>query len=106
MKHILSVGVVLSFLLLGLSTAYPFRCGNKAIHVGDSKFMVSQKCGEPVSKESMEKKVEVQYGSGQAQAKIIKVEQWIYDMGPGSFYYRLTFEDGILVEIKPIGRHK
>ena len=58
MMHLskMSVLLLISSLLLTGNTAFALtlrslRCGNAIIETGDRRFRISEKCGEPVSKE-------------------------------------------------------
>lgn len=76
------------------------------VSVGDLKFTVLAKCGEPVFKELVEEKTQFTYQGGLITASKVMVEEWVYDMGPGSFYYLLTFEGSKLVKIELAGRNR
>ena len=70
--------------------------GRKLVSVGDTKFDVLSRCGEPVLTEI------IGYGDSNS---LQKVEVWIYDaksLGIGSFDYQLIFRGLKLIKIKHI----
>ena len=87
--------VLISCLLLTVNTAFALRCGNDIIEIGDRRFKVLKKCGEPVSKEV------VGYTITKDKRRELKIEEWVYGPKHGCYYY-LIFEGGILVEIESV----
>jgi len=90
--------VLISCLLLTAFTAFGrsvFRCGNELIEIGDRRFDVMQKCGEPVSKEVLG------YTITRDQKRELKIEEWVYGPEHGQYYY-LIFEGALLVEIESV----
>jgi hypothetical protein len=88
--------VLIPCLLMTANSAFArsvFRCGNDLIEIGDRRFEVLQKCGEPVSKEI------VGYTITQDKKRELKIEEWVYGPEHGYYYY-LIFEGAILVEIE------
>ncbi len=84
-----SVGLV--FFFLG-GTAYAMRCGTELVSEGDRAFMVSKKCGDPVSKEI------IGYTLDEKMKREMVIEEWVY--GPrNGYYYFLTFIGGRLTKI-------
>ena len=91
-----------------------FRCGSRLVAVGDSRYEVLWKCGEPAWAESwLEKRVEPYsiepFSDGYrfylpnptiATVVYVTVEQWIYDLGRNHFTRTLTFENSRLVRIE------
>lgn len=90
-----------------------FRCGNEIISVGDRKFDVLRKCGEPVNVDvrqeirtrtlgpvvfGPEKRIQVYPAPFQVD-ELVTVEEWEYNSGPSKFIRYLTFENGSLVSI-------
>jgi ribosomal protein L32 len=59
------------------------RCRNSLVSKGDSKYEVTEKCGEPARKEHI-----TYYGTYSRKT----VEQWTYDFGPQEFVYLVRFE--------------
>jgi hypothetical protein len=111
-----SFGVFLLIVLLtvAVNEASAFRCGARLVAIGDSKYEVLKKCGEPASVESwLEKRVEPYsvepFSDGQrfyvqnptfATVVYIAVEQWLYDFGRNRFLITLLFENNRLTRIE------
>ena len=75
------------------ASAETMRCGSDFIQVGDSAFIVIQKCGEPVSKN------QIGYTINDSQKRELVVEEWIY--GPQKrYYYIVTVTGGKVSEIR------
>lgn len=112
-------------LLLGLSltqTAFAFRCDHQLVQLGDRKIEVSNSCGDPDSiDQHYETKLVrnlirisggtpnnsgVQIGQQTYYEVQILVEEWVYDFGRRRFQQYLRFENGVLTEIKDLGKGK
>ncbi len=74
-----------------VSADVSFKCKNKFVRVGDSKYEVLTRCGEPEYKEVV---------SGDAQTK---VEEWVYDSRSGRKRI-LRFHGGRLASIRRLSR--
>lgn len=72
-----------------------FRCPNQSlVHVNDRISEVRIKCDPPTfARKSVENLGAVGYYDP------AEMEEWTYNLGPGSFVYYLTFERGILAKI-------
>jgi Protein of unknown function (DUF2845) len=92
--------------------ASDFRCGSEIISVGDRKYDVVRKCGQPANVEVREEvRIKRDLGSrfllpeeepGRFPLfvkELVTVEEWEYNLGPGKFIRYLRFENGILVKI-------
>jgi len=100
MKKI-TVLVVLSLLLSPLiASAAGMRCDGYVISEGATKVEVLQKCGEPLMKDVVGEETVFDYFLGSGSARKVVVEQWVYDMGAGSFMRILTFKGGKLATIE------
>ncbi len=90
--------------------SHALRCGNKIINIGDSKYKILARCGEPDFVETREK----YYPSGCNQydyyndrygatrfptCHVEYIEVWTYNFGPHKFVKELIFRDGVLKEI-------
>jgi hypothetical protein len=94
---------------LGEASAQYLRCGSDVVAVGDRKFDLLQKCGEPALRESrtQERSVKVRDPGGRTLREIeitVEVEDWTYNFGPHRFYYVVRMEDGRIVGIESGGR--
>jgi hypothetical protein len=73
-----------------------FRCPNGAIiSVNDKLTTVSMRCDPP----TMATRRTVATGAYE-YFRTIEVEEWVYNQGPTSFVYYLTFENGVLMRIE------
>ena len=90
-----------------------FRCANKIIAVGDRKFDVLRKCGEPSNVEvrqevrtrnlgsvvlGPERRIQI-YPAPFLVDELVTIEEWEYNSGPTKFIRYLTFENSLLVSI-------
>lgn len=91
------------FLLLSLfvfDKAFAFRCHEKLVLEGDSKYAVFTKCGEPLDKQVFEQQVPTYNAAGyQVGTTTVITEHWIYQSSPNEFHYELIFNNGVLKEI-------
>ncbi|MFH1982372.1 MAG: DUF2845 domain-containing protein [Pseudomonadota bacterium] len=94
-KRVVVLGALLSIIAaVGVAGAATIlRCNNQLVQVGAEKFEVSQKCGEPLSKEVVGE-ISVKSANGKEKSTV-SVEKWVYDLQP-SFYDVLTFQGGRL----------
>jgi hypothetical protein len=105
--------------LLFSDISYALRCGQSLIEIGDYKYKVYEKCGEPVSIERHFERRAVQnsasiapnpyqnslrFGQQQYSEIEISVEEWIYNFGRSRFQQFLRFENGVLTNITDLGR--
>jgi uncharacterized protein DUF2845 len=101
---------VLVFFLVCLSTvpAWALRCGNRLVSVGEPQSTVLYKCGEP---DTMERRVIYRalpdhdaFGALRSLVYVpVVIEVWVYNFGPRQFMQELSFEDGQLTAIHPLG---
>ena len=99
MLHIARQSIIVAIVICSfpfiVNTVFALRCGTDLVRVGDHKFEVVNKCGEPVSKEL------VGYTITKDNKRELKIEEWVY--GPrNGYYYLLIFEGAKLVEIKSV----
>jgi hypothetical protein len=104
--------VVLLLLTLVCPTAphaaQTMRCDGNFASVGDIKFEVISKCGEPALKETRQKEREVAVfnqgkGTFESVRVTVTIDEWTYNFGPGGFLYVVTLEDGKVVAIESAG---
>jgi hypothetical protein len=84
-------------------SAWALRCGNRIVDVGDSKFDVLVRCGEPAAIEPRSEELTERAGEGRTRSLIIQTEEWIYNFGPTQFLSVLTFREERLVHIETRG---
>lgn len=100
------------FLSFAAGEAFAFRCGSDLVSEGDSKTQVTAACGHPTDKDkSCEDSQEYTTISKSGKTKHVKkcsrkLETWTYNCGENDFIYRLTFDDGKIINIKTGGRGK
>ena len=123
-KRVLAHAVLMLLLISVSATAEDsFRCGSKLVSIGDSKYQVLAKCGEPSYTEvRREKKIQrdlypdlfppAGYQGRREQEmyrepflveQYINIEEWTYNRGANSLLTTLTFENGKLVDVETAG---
>jgi len=94
------------------SSAHALECGSRIVVRGDREHQVVAVCGEPQSVVTRTETRTV-YGAaptpsgghvGSAYTVTVQIDVWVYDFGPSRFMEELTFENGVLVSLRPIGR--
>jgi hypothetical protein len=103
--------------LQGFAASGDLRCGTRIVSLGDRKFDVLSKCGEPTySSVRYEKRFKrdlfrdlfpprelresEKYREPLFVEELVEVEEWVYNFGSLQFIRYLTFENGILVDIE------
>lgn len=107
MKYTTIWGLVLS--LYSFNAAYALKCGRELIQVGDYRDEVLELCGKPDSVEThfevVSRKLRFPFRTQDYQEIVeIEVEEWVYNLGRRRFRQYLRFENGVLKEIKSLGR--
>jgi Protein of unknown function (DUF2845) len=91
------------------STCYAesLRCNGDLVELGDAKFSVIQKCGDPIFVDTFckppEQAIAPQTSFGATTINIVpclQIDEWSYNPGPGQFITILRFEAGVLTSIK------
>jgi hypothetical protein len=93
----------LSFLLAtSAAWADSFRCGSKLVTVGETGAAVVEKCGEPVSKETITEDVMVRNANGTMRktGETTAYEMWRYARGRNQYPAILTVRDGVVRSIE------
>jgi hypothetical protein len=94
--------------------AFAYRCGNKLIKVGNTRYEVLEYCGQPSWQDSWEEDYlesprtypfssSGDFVAGRTRiATVVRVtvEEWVYNDGPSQFMRILTFENGKVVSIR------
>lgn len=111
------------FIVISLCDAsYGFRCDGKIVSVGDTKFDVIAKCGDPsfvdtwvenriqrdhyrelFPKNGRDPRGELErrdYREPLFIEEYVVIEEWTYNLGSNRFIRYLTFENGRLVRIR------
>jgi hypothetical protein len=73
------------------------RCKSGLIAIGENKLEILSKCGEPDSKESIERRVP-------GGSEYTNIDIWTYNFGSHDFIHTLEFKGGTLKSIKRGGR--
>lgn len=68
-----------------LSDEDSFKCHKGIVSLGDTKYSVKEKCGEPTFKDKFD-------------------NNWVYDRGPSYFIYYIKFSSGTVLRISS-GKH-
>lgn len=100
---------VLILSLCCLNTAFAMRCGRYLVIEGDYKSDVIARCGHPDSIEThteiVGRTLHFPYRTLDLQHyEEIQVEEWIYNFGSFRFKQYLRFENGVLKEVKSLGK--
>jgi len=115
MKSIL-MGCILVVALLFMASsdimASEFVCGSSIITVGDRRYDVLRKCGDPSHVESWEEvRIRRDVGSWMLEPEkrfylgplfvneLVTIEEWEYNLGPTRFIRYLRFENGRLTRV-------
>lgn len=86
------------------------NCNRDFAQIGDAKYTILQKCGQPVAKDSFCSRSEdalratSSFRQGVQPSGCDQVEEWTYTPGSGQFVTLLRFEDGRLQSIRYAGR--
>ena len=107
MKINMTIFLFASILFLSFSAgkAFAFRCGSGLVSNGDTKTQVLMTCGKPTSKEkSCENRQFTRTTNKNSKKCVKKLEVWHYNCGDNDFIYKLTFENGKLIDETNDGR--
>ena len=114
--------LIMSLLALTNSHASSLRCGVRLITVGDFKARVIAECGEPDHVEAWEEERvyrfhehpgyygiyedyeysdrDYEHGKPYRIRKLVLIEEWTYNHGPGRFMDHLRLENGVVRDIQ------
>jgi hypothetical protein len=116
MKMVLASCIVVVILLVAAASQAAesdFRCANEIIAVGDRKFDVLRRCGEPSNVDVRQEirtrnlgpvvlgpdnRIRIYPGPFLVE-ELVTIEEWEYNLGPTKFIRYLTFENASLVKI-------
>ena len=92
-RYRLLTAVILTLLAAAPVWSDGMRCGNDIANLGDSAFIVLQKCGDPVSR------IHVGYTINEEKKRELVIEEWVF--GPrNDYYYFVTMVGGRVSEIR------
>ncbi len=82
-----------------------FRCGRQLVRVGDHKWDVLDKCGDPemTQERTLVRGMRLRHPYGALEESLyeeVLIEEWVYNFGPRKFKQWLQFENGILKQIE------
>jgi hypothetical protein len=117
-----ALAVIAASLLLPLE-ALAMRCGNYLIDKGDTQAKVLKYCGQPVqTKQRLGLRSGVYLNSSARRGgdpdkdllydrghfipygqREVLVEEWVFNFGPGKLMRQVTFENGVVEEVKELG---
>ncbi len=108
MKLLLRVGLAAVASLLFLpAQAETLRCNGHIIEIGDSTLAVRYHCGEPLLKDSYCAPVYYFPSLQPVPAPLAglvlpcqKVDDWLYDRGPGNLVATVRFRAGVVLSIR------
>ncbi len=120
-RSVLILLIIITILTLTDARATSIRCGVRLITEGDFKARVLAECGEPDHVEFWEEErvygfrnhpsyygiyedyehwqPNYRYGKPYRIKKLVIIEEWTYNHGPGRFMDHLRLENGIVVGI-------
>ncbi len=113
MKPALWILALSFFWAAGPSNASAFWCEQRLVRTGDALSYVRSVCGEPASAISRtESRTHFVGGTlqdgrtfgGTAVTTTVQIDVLVYDFGPTRFMEELTFENGVLVSSRRLGR--
>ena len=100
-----------AFALFDAASAEALSCKQRLVTRGDPMIRVLRLCGEPDSRVERDVVARQTVGARGYRGVVlstvsatVRVSTWIYDFGPLRLMQELTFEDGILVYIRTLGR--
>lgn len=100
-----TIATIAALMLCGLCSAQVsgqkfLRVNGRTIDLGESKYEVLSKIGEPDGKLQRERYILRKVGLDRIQATPVRQEKWLYNFGPRRFFHILTFENHELVCIE------
>lgn len=98
-------------LLSHASPALALSCSQRIVDRGDSSVYVRSVCGEPAGMTTRtESRSQFVYGptydgtvGGSSITVTVQIDVWVYDFGRTRFMEELTFENGVLRNIRTLG---
>jgi hypothetical protein len=98
--------VMLIGILSAPAHAESLRCNGQIASEGDSRLSVLYKCGEPLAKDNYCAAIYA-YGAlepipepfASAYFPCLRIEDWVYDRGPGNLLATVRFRSGVVQSI-------
>ena len=90
------------------SPAGAFYCGRRVVALGDPQYKVHRVCGDPderqwrVTYRAQSSQDPVRGAPGTIYVPVV-IEVWLYDFGPRRFVQEVSFENGRVVALQPLG---
>jgi len=90
--------------------AWGMRCGSNLVVEGDTKYQVYQRCGNPDFQDTrtIYRSVRIR-GSGLGEPGLdvfetipVQLDEWTYNFGPERFVEQVIFENGRVINIRPL----
>ena len=110
------IGLSFSLFVLAGTASAELRCGNRLVHIEESKSDVVRKCGEPAFVDSwVEERVTSAYPIPDGYdiyryppyyyqpyltKEYVQIDKWTYNFGSTRFQRYLFFENGVLKKIE------
>ena len=120
MPLLITLGLIAASLIIP-TTAMAMRCGTRLVTDGDTQDKVLRYCGEPtqtssryITRGSSYRNLQTRdtlsknYQGGYFYSEEVLLEEWIFNFGPNKLMRKVTFENGIVVEVDTLkyGYHK
>ena len=108
MNRLFVFGISVIFIFLTAAPALSVRCGNEVVRVGDTKYEVLSRCGQPVHKEFLGVDQARKISRNVKRGTEVKIEVWIYEakqLGSTSWDYQFIFSGLELIDIVHISPH-
>jgi hypothetical protein len=110
MRAVAASAFLLACMHVSGASAQSLSCGGFLAGVGESKYSVVDKCGEPVSKEFVcvpryqSEWISSPYPGGAPRQilsqQCIPMEDWVYHRGPGNFLGIVRFYNGTVESVR------
>jgi hypothetical protein len=87
--------------------AHGFRCGARIIVAGDSVVKMLQACGQPTNVQTRYSQRTYTDDHGRTWHGFIEdvqIEEWTYNLGPYQLMRRIRVENGIVTDVRELGR--
>jgi hypothetical protein len=105
----LRLALALALLLAATApaSAHGFRCGARIVVPGDSVKKLLQACGQPANVQSRYSQRTYTDDHGRTWHGFIEdvqIEEWTYNLGPYQLMRRIRVENGVVTDVRELGR--